>query len=111
MSAPRMLVQLTADELAAIVRAEVNAALAAQSEAPSLLDQNALARELGVSARTVYTLRQQGLPVVWLLDSPRFDLAACLAWLRDQKPTRGQDESEPVVVAPVRKSNGKRSAA
>lgn len=82
-----MLVQLTVDELRALLRAEVDAALGERPTAPALLTQDALARELGVSPRTVYELRQQGLPTVLVCESPRFELAACLAWLRERPTT------------------------
>lgn len=81
-----MLVQLSVDDLRALVRTEIDAALAEQSQAPALLTQDALAHELGVSTRTIYELRQRGLPVVLVCDSPRFELQACIAWLAAQAP-------------------------
>lgn len=51
---------------------------------PALIDQSGLARELGVSTRTVFAMRQQGLPVVMVCDSPRFELPEVLAWLRSR---------------------------
>lgn len=61
-----------------VVRTEV-AAIA--PSAPALLDREGLAQQLGVSTGMVDKLRRQGLPTVWLGDSPRFILADVLAWL------------------------------
>lgn len=84
-AAPRLLVTLTADELQAIVRVEIEQALADRRTPPAVLTQDQLAESLGVSSRTIYTLRQEGLPTVLVGDSPRFDLGECLAWLRARK--------------------------
>lgn len=69
-------------DLRALVREELAEALSELEQQPALIDQKALARHLGVSERTVYTLREQGCPTVMVLESPRFELAAALAWLK-----------------------------
>lgn len=85
MSGSTMVVQLSAADLKALLREELEGALAEREARPALIDQNALARELGVSSRTIYTLRERGLPTVMVGDSPRFELAVVLEWLREQK--------------------------
>lgn len=78
---------LTADQLAAIVRGAVADALA-ESHAdppPALLDRNGLAAALGCCSAQIDKLRKRGMPHVRLGDSPRFEFAACLEWLRAQK--------------------------
>jgi hypothetical protein len=53
---------------------------------PPLLDRQALARALTVSLPTVDRLRrEEGMPTIWVLESPRFDLREVLEWLRKQK--------------------------
>jgi len=49
---------------------------------PALLDTAGLARELRVSAPTIAKLRRKGCPVVWVVESPRYELAAVLEFLR-----------------------------
>jgi len=74
---------LTLGQLRAVIRSEVAHELGAREESPpALIDQKQLARHLGLSERSVYELRQRGCPTVLVLDSPRFELAAVLAWLR-----------------------------
>ena len=82
-----MLVQLTAQELRLLVAEAIADVLGsgANDNALGLLTQEQLAKQLGVSARSVYTLRQQGCPTVMVLESPRFELAAVLVWLKAQQ--------------------------
>jgi hypothetical protein len=40
------------------------------------------AKALNISTRSLDTLRGKGLPTVMVLDSPRFDIGECVAWLR-----------------------------
>ena len=49
---------------------------------PKRLTQAELAEVWQVSERTIFTLRERGLPVLWVADSPRFELAECEAWAR-----------------------------
>jgi hypothetical protein len=53
-----------------------------ETSAPALLDRRGLAEALNVGVDTVDKLRAQGLPTVWVIESPRFELVACLEWLR-----------------------------
>lgn len=69
-------------DLRALVREELAHVLAERP--PALIDQRALARELGVSERTIYTLRGEGLPTIMVGDSPRFELALVLDWLKSR---------------------------
>lgn len=83
------MVTLTRAELAELIEDAV--ALATErltdsaSGAPALLTQADLAKTLCVSVRTIHTLRQQGLPMLRVGDSPRFELAAVLSWLRNRE--------------------------
>jgi hypothetical protein len=62
----------------AVVREEL-AAVAPST--PALLDREGLAQALQCSAGMVDKMRKQGLPTVWLGESPRFVLADVLTWL------------------------------
>jgi hypothetical protein len=77
-------VTLTRGELAGLVRSAVEAALeaAASARLPLLLDREGLASALGCSSSLVDKLRRRGMPTVTLGDSPRFELEACLGWIR-----------------------------
>lgn len=76
------LVALSQEELARVVRESVETALSEHSGAPALLDRNGLARALTCSPGHVDNLRKKGMPTVWVGESPRFELAEVLAWLR-----------------------------
>lgn len=82
------LVVITPDELAALVREAVRdavaEALADQPDTPPLLDQQGLARALDISIRTLRKLVLQGMPELRVGDSPRYEIDAVLAWLRDR---------------------------
>jgi hypothetical protein len=82
------LVVLRREALAELVRDAISEALASApvERPPALLDRNGLARMLSIGIGTVDRLRREGCPVVWLGDSPRFELAPCIEWLR----ARGQ---------------------
>lgn len=79
------------------IRAAVKAALAAElpgalaeafeaaTAARGLATREETARHLAISTRSLDTLRAQGLPTVWVIDSPRFDLVEVLGWLRGRK--------------------------
>jgi hypothetical protein len=83
------LVVLTEMQLRAIVRDEVEGALEAHAgHAEALLDRQQLAQALGVSVPTVDRLRRKGLPTVWVVDVPRFELRALLDWLAQLKRPR-----------------------
>ncbi|HEU4581705.1 MAG TPA: hypothetical protein VFS67_25795 [Polyangiaceae bacterium] len=80
----RLAVSLTLGELRELVREVALEAVAeaAGSPRPALLDRNGLAQALGVGTSTVDRFRREGMPALWAGDSPRFELADCLAWLR-----------------------------
>lgn len=74
---------VTRGELRDLVRAAVaEAGLAGVAPTPALLDREGLAFELGCSSGFVDKLRRSGMPCLRLGDSPRFELEACLSWLR-----------------------------
>lgn len=74
---------VTRGELAGLVRAAVAEAIGAgPAPTPALLDREGLAFELGCSSGFVDKLRRSGMPCLRLGDSPRFELEACLSWLR-----------------------------
>lgn len=83
-----MLVTLTVGQLSELIRVEVATALEGfqPAQRPALLDKRGLAMELGVSERTIDRLRELGMPVLMLLDSPRFQLGAVLEWLAHNGP-------------------------
>lgn len=78
-------VVVTPEELSELIRRAVVVALLEQRQhvTPALLDRAGIAQRLGTSPSTVDRLRREGMPVVWLCDSPRFEADACLAWLRE----------------------------
>ena len=47
-----------------------------------LLDTNGCAQWLGVTPRTLSKLRTMGMPHLFVGDSPRFEAAAVLEWLK-----------------------------
>jgi hypothetical protein len=77
-------VVVTPAELAELVKRAVQDALAVQQQetVPALLDRAGIAQQLGVGIGTVDRLKREGLPCVFIGDSPRFELAECLAWIR-----------------------------
>lgn len=91
--APAVIVT-TPDQLRALVRAEVDAALEAhrEGEAPRnrLLRAKDACRVLACSEPMLRRWREAGMPVVWCGDQPRYDADACVDWLRAQ-PKGGAD--------------------
>jgi phage terminase Nu1 subunit (DNA packaging protein) len=63
-----------------------------------LVDRRELARQLGVSHATVTRLTREGAPVIYVGQSPRYDVAAFRAWLGE----RGRREAK---AAPARRDN------
>jgi hypothetical protein len=51
---------------------------------PQLATREQCARALNISTRSLDTLRSQGLPTLMVLESPRFELAEVVAWLRER---------------------------
>lgn len=74
----------TRGELGAFITDAVVRALEAMGPPalPALLDREGLAAALGCSSSLVDKLRRQGMPTVRLGESPRFELEACLGWIR-----------------------------
>jgi hypothetical protein len=62
--------------------AERLAPLFERPAAPALLDRRGIADALGCGVDTIDRLRDEGLPELRVGDSPRFELAAALEWLR-----------------------------
>jgi hypothetical protein len=93
--APRLLVQLTEVEHAAALdqRLEPIEALIAQlcaAQSVALKDRAGLAQALSCSVKTLDRLREEpGFPELMLLDSPRFELAEVLRWLRARNAAPG----------------------
>jgi DNA-binding XRE family transcriptional regulator len=83
--APPLVVTLTVDDLRELVADVIAASIADASREPALLTQEQLAHKLGVSVGTVRTLRGRGLPTITVGESPRFELAAVLEWLRNAR--------------------------
>lgn len=98
MNAPTVLVvTLSPDELRALLRGEVDAALAARSAVPSavpLVDKRELARTLSVSPATITRMTAEGMPHVYAGASPRYDLAEVRAWL-DERGRKGTHATPP----------------
>lgn len=93
MSSAQALVVLSPEQLAAIVKTAVTEAFTEQRQdvAPALLDRNGIAQALGCSPSQIDRLRRSGMPHVRLGDVPRFELAHCLEWLRQQGPSNTTD--------------------
>jgi hypothetical protein len=51
-------------------------------QGPVLVDREDLATALKVSVPTVDRLREKGMPTIMIGDCPRFEIAACVEWLR-----------------------------
>jgi predicted DNA-binding transcriptional regulator AlpA len=98
---PHMVVQLTVSDLRALIAEAVTEALDARDtkSTPALLNQKQLAELLGTSERSIYSLRQQGLPCVMLSDSPRFEQAAVLAWMKQTTWQSTVDEMQRIAHA------------
>lgn len=77
---------LSAFEIEQIVDAVVAKLGAPQGQ---LLTKNELASLLKVSPATVTRSVRRGMPVEHVGDLPRFDAAACRAWLRAQTGSQG----------------------
>jgi hypothetical protein len=91
----RLLVQLAEADLDAKLdrRLEPIEALLAElfaAASVAVLDRAGLAKALSCSVKTLDRLRAEpGFPELQLLDSPRFELPAVLAWLRARSAAPG----------------------
>ena len=76
---------LTEDEFWPRLREAVREELAALADSsPGLLTVQEAARMCRCSTRHLLRLRAEGMPVVMVGESPRFDRDAVLAWLRSR---------------------------
>lgn len=93
--APELVVQMTTTDLRALVAEAVAEGLAAHepTQPPALLTTDQLCSALQVSRSTLYAMRDRGMPVTYVLDSPRFSLSAVLEWLNDSQQLRAVQES------------------
>lgn len=72
-------------ELIAAIREAVGESRGdAAPEPRRLLDRSALAEALSCSPSLVGKLRREGMPCLYVGDSPRFVLADCLRWIADR---------------------------
>jgi phage terminase Nu1 subunit (DNA packaging protein) len=74
-----MLSDLEIQRIADAVAAKLGAA-----PAGGLITKDELARQLKVSPATITRSVRRGMPVEYVGDLPRFDAAACRAWLHDR---------------------------
>ncbi len=98
MTSPTVVVlTLSPEELRALVRAELDAALAAHTPTPSttpLMDRSELARALAVSPATVTRMTAEGMPHVFAGASPRYALDEVRGWLAE-RGRRGTQAAPP----------------
>lgn len=89
MSSPaQTLVVIAPEALAALVREQVELALAehdATRAEPELVAGPEMARRIGVSRTTLHRLRAQGMPAIRVCDVYRYKPAAVIAWLEARK--------------------------
>jgi len=102
-----VIVNLSINELRALVREVVREALSQQVPAASaapLVDRHELARLLGVSAATVARMTAEGMPHVFAGASPRYAPDQVHVWLseRGRKGTKAPMRTAEVSVAGVR---------
>lgn len=86
--APEIVLQIRLDPapLLEALRGSANSEISAEPE--TLLTQEEGARFCRCSVRHFRRLRDEGLPTLWLGESPRFERVAILAWLRARESTR-----------------------
>lgn len=86
---PQLIVTLTTDQLASLIREQVEAALAehreGESPTPRLRTLAQAAREIGISDRTLRTYRDEGMPHVLIGTEVRYEIDACVAWIRQRR--------------------------
>jgi hypothetical protein len=86
---------LTPGEIRSIAELVADLLRPALAPTSALLTKEELAQTLRVSAQTIDRQVRAGMPVEYVGDLPRFDLAACRAWLA----TRPKKERPPATVA------------
>ena len=78
---PRVVAAMTEEELRTVIRESLEEA----NGTDELLTQEEIAQKFKVSTGTVIKLRAHGMPVQWILSSPRYCYADCREWVRGQK--------------------------
>ena len=95
----RMIVAALRSLVAEVVDSALKEVLAADERgqcASWLLDREGLARAISTSTSTVDRLRREGLPVILVGDSPRFDTHEVVEWLKNRtraEPANGGGDS------------------
>lgn len=93
-----LVVTLTQEEFRALVQSAIAEFLAergASDDQPVLLDRNQLARALSCSTSTIRRLTLQGMPLVRLVDSPRWHLPSVLEWLQARTASQSDADAYP----------------
>lgn len=95
-------VLVSPNELRALIRDELRATLAEREPAPTgapLVDRRELGRTLAVSTATVTRLTSEGMPHVFVGDSPRYSIEDVRAWLdaRGRQGTKAKPSSGPIA--------------
>ncbi len=88
----RRLIDMTEADLEALLDQRLAAVLvdAPSAAAPALVDRTGLAKALSCSVKTLDRLRAlPGFPELVLVDSPRFDVADVVAFLKGQSAAPG----------------------
>lgn len=85
MGAPAMVVQLTTEQLAELVRDAVRAELAERTEQPQFLTRAELAKLLDCSGKTIERLQREGLPAERLGAEWRYELSKVREFMRTRK--------------------------
>ena len=99
MTAPAVLVlTITPDELRALIRDELRADREPAPSSAPLVDRRELGRTLAVSTATVTRLTSEGMPHVFVGDSPRYSIDDVRAWLevRGRQGTKAKPSSGPI---------------
>jgi hypothetical protein len=78
------IIVLTPDQLCELVKRAVQDVLAEHQPevVPALFDRAGIAQRLDIGISMVDRLRREGMPCIFIGDSPRFEVMACLEWLR-----------------------------
>lgn len=84
MSAPNIIrIELAPEQIEAVAVRVVELLDDRREALPALLDRQLMAKKLGICVDSLDKLRRKpGFPELRLLDSPRFELAAVLEWIR-----------------------------